>query len=114
MEIKLEDGDYVKAVDGTLKTVSGDEELLQEAKMRLFTRRGAFCYAPSFGSRLAELSPDAGQQAFVFAQEALAPMLPAQCASLICRSRRKWGNRTGACGTDGTKNFGAVCGKRGV
>ncbi len=76
MEIKLKDGDYVKAVDGTLETVSGDEKLLQGAKMRLFTKRGAFCYAPSFGSRLAELSPDAGQQAFVFAQEALAPMLP--------------------------------------
>ena len=76
MDRMLKNGDYVKTADGTLATVTGGEELLQYAAMRLLARRGEFVYAPAFGSRLAQLSPDDSEKAFVFAQEALSPMLP--------------------------------------
>lgn len=74
--MKLENGDYVQT-GGTLKKISGEEALLQYAAMRLCTRRGAFVYAPCFGSRLAQISShaaDVGQQALQLVQEALAPM----------------------------------------
>ena len=78
METAIKNGDYVQA-GGTLQQVSGTAERLQEAAMRLCTRRGAFVYAPAFGSRLAQVrvgAADANLQALQFAQEALAPILP--------------------------------------
>lgn len=77
MDTKLKDGNVVCTPGGALETISGEKELLQRAAMRLCTRRGAFVYAPAFGSRLAGLSAataGAGQQALQFAQEALAPV----------------------------------------
>lgn len=52
MEIKFDGGRYVRGVCGGFETVSGREELLQRALMRLSARRGGFFPLPDFGSEL--------------------------------------------------------------
>ena len=52
MELKLRDGKYTLSAAGLPQTVSGAEELLQRALMRLAARRGAFWPDVTYGSRL--------------------------------------------------------------
>lgn len=77
MELKIENGDYVRGPGGVLETVSGTEALVQRAAMRLATRRGEFVYDAALGSHLDTLkpdSPDAERRAFAMAQDALRAM----------------------------------------
>lgn len=75
MELKLRDGAYVISPAGLPETVSGAEEILQRALLRLAARRGSFWPDPEYGSRLhtlCRLKP--GQRASaarLFAAEAL-------------------------------------------
>ena len=77
MELKFIDGKYVPTSYGGLQTVSGREELLQRALMRLSARRGAFFLLPDFGSSLHTLFSVKKSQRAALAQrmvyEALAP-----------------------------------------
>lgn len=52
MELKFDAGKYVRGSCGGFETVSGREELLQRALMRLSARRGGFFPLPDFGSEL--------------------------------------------------------------
>jgi len=52
MELKFDSGEYVRSVYGGFETVSGRDELLQRALMRLSARRGGFFPLPDFGSEL--------------------------------------------------------------
>jgi hypothetical protein len=56
MELRLENGDYVKSGGHTLESVSGTEELAQRLMLRLRARRGGFALRPDYGSRLYTLS----------------------------------------------------------
>ena len=76
MELKLQNGRYSLSTAGIPETVSGAEETLQRALLRLAARRGAFWPDPDYGSRLYTLSRlKPGQRAAAaaqFAAEALA------------------------------------------
>lgn len=76
MELKIKDGDYVPDGSGGFAVVSGAEELLQRALLKLTARRGAFLFWEDFGSRLWELGrvqPAARKAAAMqYAAEALA------------------------------------------
>ena len=76
-ELKLKNGDYVPETGGDLYRVSGTEELVQRALMRLAARRGGFAPLPDYGSRLHTLGRIRPSQreaaAWQFALEALAP-----------------------------------------
>ena len=76
MELKIKDGDYVPDGSGGFVAVSGTEELLQRALLKLTARRGAFLFRKDFGSRLWELGrvpPSARRGAAIqYAAEALA------------------------------------------
>ncbi len=52
MELKFDGGEYVKSGYGGFATVSGRDEALQRALMRLSARRGGFYPMPDFGSEL--------------------------------------------------------------
>lgn len=52
MELKFDGGGYVKSGYGGFVTVSGRDEILQRALMRLSARRGSFFPLPDFGSEL--------------------------------------------------------------
>ncbi len=52
MELKFDAGEYVKSGYGGFATVSGTDETLQRALMRLSARRGSFFPLPDFGSEL--------------------------------------------------------------
>ena len=77
MELKFVDGKYVASPYGGLKTVTGQEEQLQRALMRLSARRGCFFPLPDFGSSLHTLFSVKKSQRASEAQrmvyEALAP-----------------------------------------
>lgn len=55
MELKFDGGDYVRSGCGGFATVSGRDEALQRALMRLSARRGSFFPLPDFGSELHKL-----------------------------------------------------------
>lgn len=55
MELKFDGGRYVRNGYGGFVTVSGSDELLQRALMRLSARRGSFFPLPDFGSELHKL-----------------------------------------------------------
>ena len=80
MDIKISDGDWAKDECGMPITLSGETEILQRAFLRLRIPRGAFLHAPELGSRFHELDPNnrenADRLAFLFAQQALAPLAP--------------------------------------
>lgn len=70
-------GDHQRDHRGLPFSISGTEELLQQAMIRLSVRRGAFPLNPQLGSRLHTLSPnDPGlnDTALRLAQEALCEM----------------------------------------
>ncbi len=56
MEFRLVGGDYLPDGRGGFVTVSGAEEVLQRALLRLSVRKGAIPFWPQYGSRLHELS----------------------------------------------------------
>ena len=77
MDMKLYAGDFVPA--GTdFVTVSGREELLQRALIRLSVRKGSFPLLPELGSELYKLrtkeKTDLTARARTFANAALLPM----------------------------------------
>lgn len=49
--LALSNGDYIQQGDG-LRTVTGNEALLQRVLMKLTARRGQFPFMETFGSRL--------------------------------------------------------------
>ena len=55
MELKLRDGDYIPDGVGGLRTLSGQEALLQRVLYRLSARRGQFPFLETLGSRLWQL-----------------------------------------------------------
>lgn len=76
MDIKLYNGDFVKLAGG-VQMVSGKDELLQQALIRLSVRQGSFAPMPSLGSRLHTLKALSGNlsaDARALANEALLPM----------------------------------------
>lgn len=52
MELKIQDGDYVRDGAGGLVRVDGGEELLQHVLFQLTAHRGLFPFLPELGSRL--------------------------------------------------------------
>ena len=55
MELKIYEGDYLPDGLGCMERVSGTEELLQRAFLKLSARRGSFPLLPEFGSNLYQL-----------------------------------------------------------
>jgi hypothetical protein len=74
MALKMVDGDYVKAQDGSLEEVDYTDELLQNAEVLLNTRRGRFYPNKSFGRRLVGERIPAEQYALEYARQALASL----------------------------------------
>ncbi|MDD5952709.1 MAG: hypothetical protein PUC32_03525 [Oscillospiraceae bacterium] len=56
MDTAIGQGDFQTDVGGKPILLTGLSELLQQVWIRLQAKRGAFCYLPSLGSRLATLS----------------------------------------------------------
>lgn len=52
MEFLIRDGDYVPDGRGGLRTLEGEQEVLQRVLFRLSARRGGFGFLPELGSRL--------------------------------------------------------------
>lgn len=80
MDIKITDGDWATNECGMPIILSDETEILQRAFLRLRIPKGAFLHAPELGSRFSEISPNnrenANRLAFLFAQQALAPLAP--------------------------------------
>ena len=77
MDLKLYEGDFVPA--GTdFAVVSGREELLQRALIRLAVKKGSFALLPEFGSEVYKLRTQGGTdlaaRARTYANAALLPM----------------------------------------
>ena len=74
MGLKLIDGTYALQNNGLPEPNTEEEELLQNAQLRLAVRQGSFPYGRTIGSRLAELDRNgehAEEQAVSLANEAL-------------------------------------------
>ncbi len=86
MDTKLENGDFALNSRGLPQTVQGREEILQQAMIRLCTRRGSLPADPALGSRLYQLTAGARmeEEAFAYAQEALAPLRQLTVKSASC------------------------------
>lgn len=81
MDTLLVGGDHYRDSRGLPVAVTGDEELIQRALIRLGVRRGAFPADPGLGSELHKLRESPGAPglsldriARSYVQEALAPM----------------------------------------
>lgn len=87
--MKFDGGKYVRGACGGLETVSGRDELLQRALMRLSARRGGFFPLPDFGSELHTLfsmkKPQRAAAARRMVYEALAPETQLQVLSVDYR-----------------------------
>lgn len=74
MDIKIENGNFALTSNGLPQTVTGQEELLQNARLRLTMRRGCFPYDRELGSGLWRWDPEedhALDRAVALANEAL-------------------------------------------
>ena len=74
MDLKLEHGNFVPGPTGLPETVDGLAELLQNARLRMALKRGAFPYARDWGSGLWEWDASeehAEERALALANEAL-------------------------------------------
>ena len=74
MGLKLIDGTYTLQKNGLPETNTEEEELLQNARLRLAVRQGSFPYGRTIGSRLSGLDwndEHADEQAVSLANEAL-------------------------------------------
>lgn len=78
MDTRLENGDFVRNHLGMPLVVTGAQELLQRALIRLCVRKGSFALDPALGSRLHTLRGESREHrqeaARLLAQEALLPM----------------------------------------
>ena len=78
MDTLLSYGDHATDVRGIPISISGPEELMQRALLRLGIRRGSFEYDRSLGSELYRLSRDTSsatrRAAQSYVQEALIPL----------------------------------------
>ena len=77
MDTLLYGGDFAKDARGYPVLVSGVQELLQQALIRLKVKKGSFVYDPELGSELHTLQPggsDLSAQALRLAREALKQM----------------------------------------
>lgn len=78
MDVLLKNGDTVLDHRGRPVMVSGEDELLQRAAIRLTVRRGSLAHDPDFGSRLFLVRTGnreaRDRQALTAVREALAPM----------------------------------------
>ena len=95
MDIKISNGDWATDSCGMPIPLSGETEILQRAFLRLRVPKGAFLHAPEFGSRFNEINPDnrenANKLAFLFAQQALAPLAP---KITVIDARAEFGEKT--------------------
>ena len=86
MDTLLVNGDFAVDERGLPQPIQGEDELLQQAVIRLVVPRGALETAPQLGSRFAQLGQVSPQQreerALQMAQEALLP-LPGVCAAWV-------------------------------
>ncbi len=88
MTVKLENGVYALGPGGRPEEISGLDELLQNAALRLTIPKGSFPYGREFGSRLDRLDRQeehAAEQAVSLANEALLdlPGVSAESAELL-------------------------------
>lgn len=88
MDTALANGDFLLGPTGFPRRVSGQEELLQRATIRLRVPQGVFAYQPELGSRIHTLRPDTVDKeanALAMAQEALREMPQVQVKGVSCR-----------------------------
>ena len=69
MMLKLYAGEYLGDRNGGFQHVTGFDELLQRALMKLTARRGGFAMIPDFGSRLHLLSRESADRRETAASE---------------------------------------------
>jgi len=84
VEAALKDGDILQNAAGQFQMLDGINALFQRAAFRLNVKKGAFWYAPEFGSHLFELdrsAPESENIALSMAAEALLPMPEAKVIS---------------------------------
>lgn len=78
MDLQLQEGDLARDSRGRPIAISGVEELLQRAMIRLSVRRGGFACVPELGSDLHLLKREPPQRmeqtALAYVQEALYPL----------------------------------------
>jgi hypothetical protein len=77
MDLKIENGGFAINEAGLPETVSGLEEILQQAEFHLRIKKGSYPYNRALGSRLNEVDTDAErakESAISFANEALLKM----------------------------------------
>lgn len=87
MALKLENGTYALGSGGLPEEVSGLQELLQDARLRLTLPRGTFPYGRDLGSGLWDLDPQEERgldRALALANEALLD-LPGVLATAVTR-----------------------------
>lgn len=87
MDIRLDQGDFAVGVSGLPSSVSGREELLQRALIRLTVPRGSFSYDPGLGSRLHTLvmsGADLSARARELVEEALAALPGVSVEQVVC------------------------------
>ncbi|MDU7338447.1 MAG: histidine kinase [Clostridium sp.] len=87
MDTKLENGDFEVVANGLPRSVTGKEELLQRATIRLTVPRGSFSYDPSLGSKLHTLvlsGSDLNARARELVEEALAPLPGISVEQVLC------------------------------
>lgn len=89
MDTMLRGGDHVVGTQGVLLSVTGQEELLQRAMLRLSIPRGSFPLDPLLGSeffRLGQLTPPARNRAALsYAKEALASLPQVEVRAVDCQ-----------------------------
>lgn len=89
MDLLLSDGDICLDARGCEVKAQGTDELIQQALIRLCTRRGSFALNPSLGSTLYTLRGLRGERlssaVFACCQQALAPIAGISLEKTDCR-----------------------------
>lgn len=87
MDTAIANGDWAVNANGIPIAVSGLQEQLQRAFIRLSVKQGSFAYDPLFGSHLYTLKPtdsNLNERALSMAQEALKDMPQVTVQSAVC------------------------------
>lgn len=87
MDTALAGGDFSLGANGLPRKISGEEELLQRAAIRLRVPLGRFALQPALGSRLYTLrseTEDKDANALTMAQEALRELPQVWVESAVC------------------------------
>lgn len=87
MDTALAGGDFSLGANGLPRGISGEEELLQRAAIRLRVPLGRFALQPALGSRLYTLrseTEDKDANALAMAQEALRELPQVWVESAVC------------------------------